>query len=187
MKFLKKELNRRDFLKVGGLSASGAILAACGGQAADDGGGEEPAAESGGEEEMEEEMEEETSDAAPAEEAGEIVWWYGWGNLEPAVDTMIGLESFQEHIGNNTLTHKPSTSGEEFLTAFAAGEPPDGGSNTDYPGFWARGVAVPVDDMIAGSSVIDLSDTTPGFGDSLRYDGQLIGVPAIESLSLIHI
>ncbi|MEM7116009.1 MAG: substrate-binding domain-containing protein [Chloroflexota bacterium] len=180
MKFLKKELNRRNFLKVGGLTAGSAILAACTGQQADDGGGEAPADDGGGEEEMEEEMEE-SSDAAPAEEAGEIVWWYGWGQLAPAVDTWIGWESFQEHIGNNTLTHKPSTSGEEFLTAFAAGEPPDGGSNTDYPGFWARGVAVPVDDMIAGSSIIDLSDTTPGFGESLRYDGQLIGVPAIES------
>ena len=169
MKLTNKYVSRRDFLKIGGLATGGAVLAACSSPSTSDDGGD-TAADSGSE-----------AADAPAEEPGEIVWWYAWGNLDPAVEEMNALDGFQEHIGNNTLTWKGNVEQEEFLTAFAAGEPPDGGSNTDYPGFWARGVALPVDDLIAGSSMIDLTDTTPGFGDSLRYDGQLIGVPAVES------
>ncbi|MEM7331690.1 MAG: substrate-binding domain-containing protein [Chloroflexota bacterium] len=166
VKLTKKYVSRRDFLKISGLATGGAVLAACSSPSTSDGGSTDAGSEAAD---------------APSSEPGEIVWWYAWGNLDPAVEEMNALDGFQEHIGNNTLTWKGNVEQEEFLTAFAAGEPPDGGSNTDYPGFWARGVALPVDDLIAGSSMIDLADTTPGFGDSLRYDGQLIGVPAIES------
>lgn len=174
---LDKQLNRRDFLRVTGLSAGGLVLAACTGQQA----AEEAPAETGGEEAAEAPAEETAAEAAPAAEGGEIVWWYGWGNLTPAVEKINELDSFKEHIGNNTLTWKDSVAQEEFLTAFASGEPPDGGSNTDYPGFWARGVAIPTDDLISGSSIIDLADMTPALVDGAKYDGQMIGVPAIES------
>ncbi len=179
MKEMKKQkVSRRNFLRMSGISAGAAVLAACGG-----GGDDEEAAE---EEEVmeEEEMEEEettSEEAAPAAEVKDVVWWYGWAQLEPALETIKGLESFQDHIAGNNLTWLADVDDEQYLTAFAAGEPPDGGSNTDYPGFWARGVAVAADDLIAGSSLIDMSDTTPGFGEALKYDGQLIGVPAIES------
>ena len=176
IKLNKKYVSRRDFLKIGGLATGGAVLAACSspttsddsGSTSDDSGSTET--DSGSE----------VADV-PAEEVKEIVWWYGWGNLDPATEKINGLESFQDHIAGNSLTWQGAVDDEQFLTAFAAGEPPDGGSNNDYPGFWARGVAVAADDLIAGSSFIDLSDTTAGFSDALRYGGELIGVPAIES------
>lgn len=167
LRLKNKYVSRRDFLKIGGLATGGAVLAACsGGGASDD--------------EVGSESEGETAEI-PASEPGEVVWWYGWGNLTPAVETINGLDSFQEHIGDNTLTWKDSVEQEEFLTAFAAGEPPDGGSNTDYPGFWARGVALPADDLVNASSVIDLDDMTPAIVEGARYGGQMIGVVAVES------
>lgn len=99
MKNSKRNVSRRDFLRLGGLSAGAAVLAACGGG----GGGAEEAAEETAPEETA--AEETTSEeAAPAAEAKEIVWWFGWANLEPAIETINGLESFQDHIAGNRLT-----------------------------------------------------------------------------------
>ena len=175
----KNNISRRAFLRAGSLSTAGLILAACAGgiQPA----AEQQPAESSGAEESSSAEETTAEEAAPAEEPGDIVWWYAWGNLDPAVEKINELDSFQEHIGNNNLIWKGSTQQEEFLTAFAAGEPPDGGSNTDYPGFWARGVALPVDDLVAASSMIDLDDLTPALVEGAKYDGQMIGVVGIES------
>ncbi|MCA9964366.1 MAG: extracellular solute-binding protein [Anaerolineales bacterium] len=176
MKNPKGNVSRRDFLRLGGLSAGAAVLAAC---SSGGGGAEEAAEETTAEETAAEETTSE--EVAPAAEGKEINWWYAWGNFTPAVEKMAELGSVKEHLGSDTLVWRDNVSQEEFLTAFAAGEPPDGGSNTDYPGFWARGVAIPVDDLVAGSSIIDLNDMTPALVEGAKYDGQMIGVIGIES------
>jgi maltose-binding protein MalE len=173
---VKRLLSRRHFLQLGSVSAAGLILAACSGQQATESAPAEAPAEA-----AEPTATAEPAAAEPAVEPKEIVWWYAWGNFTPAVKKINELEKFKEHIGNNTLTWKESVQQPEFLTAFAAGEPPDGGSNTDYPGFWSRGVVVPVDDMIASSTLINLDDMTPALVEGAKYDGQMIGVPSIES------
>jgi maltose-binding protein MalE len=178
MKNSKRSVSRREFMRLGGLSAGAAVLAACGSggdtteeevQAT-----EAPSAdtEAGSETEAE---------SAPDAAGNEIHWWYSWVDFTPAVVAMKELESVKEHIGNDTLVNRDNVDEATFLTAFAAGEPPDGGSNTDYPGFWARGVVVPVDDLIAGSSIIDLDNLTPALVEHAKYDGQMIGVVSIES------
>jgi len=169
----KQQLSRREFIRLGGASVGAAILAACSGSGDTDsetGDDTTTATDDTG-----------STDTEPAAEAGTINWWYAWVDFTPAVEQMNELESVQEHIGNNELVWRDNVGQEEFLTAFAAGEPPDGGSNTDYPGFWARGVVVPVDDLVAGSSIIDLDDMTPVLVEGARYDGQMIGVVGIES------
>ena len=164
-------LSRRGFLRGAGISSGALILAACGGSAEESMDGGEMAAD---------ESMAESSSEEPAAAGNEIVWWYGWGQLDVAINEIMELDSFKDHVGADTLVHKNNVQGEEFLTALAAGEPPDGGSNTDYPGFWARGVLTPVDDMIAASSIIDQSDMLEPLWNSGIYDGQMIGVPGLE-------
>lgn len=152
-------LSRRQFLHSTALAAGTVALAACAAPAAVDGGGE-----------------------AAMSEPTVITWWYAWGNLDPAVEAIAGLESFQAHMGENvTLDWRGSTNTEAVLTALAAGDPPDGGSNMDYPGLWARGVVIPVNDMVDASTLIDPSDVVDAVWQGGFYDGQLIGVPSIES------
>ncbi|MEM7799817.1 MAG: substrate-binding domain-containing protein [Chloroflexota bacterium] len=166
-----KKLTRRDFLRAAGLSTGALVLAACGGQAA-----VEDAVNDA------DNIASEAGDSAQevAAEPGEINWWYEWGNFEPAVNAVAALEGFQEHIGNNTLNHRGAVEREAFLTALAAGDPPDGGSNTDYPGFWARGVLLPVDDLLATSTIVTQDDMLEPLWNSGIYDGQMIGVPGLE-------
>lgn len=173
MRSKKNIVSRRDFLRLGGMSAGAAVLAACGGggDAGTDGDADEDAAAES----------EESGDAAPAAEGQNIVWWFAWGNLEAAVTAIQELDSFKEHIGNGTLDWLSNTDNEQVLTALAGGEPPDGASNLQYPMFWSRGVLIPVDDRVAGSSIIDLNDIIPALVDGAKYDGQMIGVPGIES------
>ena len=155
----EQTLSRRTFLRSAGLAMGVAALAACAAPAASDGAG-----------------------TAGAAEPEVITWWYAWGNLDPAVETIAGLESFQAHIGENvTLDWRGSTNTEAVLTALAAGDPPDGGSNMDYPGLWARGVVFAVNDMVDASDLIDPSDVVDAVWQGGFYDGQLIGVPSIES------
>lgn len=179
MKSSGKNVSRRDFLRLGGLSAGAAVLAACGGG----GGGaeEEVSATTAPADDTDTTTTDTDSESVPAAEGRAINWWYAWGNFTPAVEQMAELDSVKEHIGSDTLVWRDNVSQEEFLTAFAAGEPPDGGSNTDYPGFWARGVVIPVDDLVAGSTIIDLDDMTPALVEGAKYDGQMIGVIGIES------
>jgi len=178
MRNSKRSVSRREFMRLGGLSAGAAVLAACGGGG---GGAEEEVAATEAPSGEGEAVSESEAETAPAAEGNEIHWWYAWANFTPAVERMNELESLREHIGSDTLVWRDNVSQEEFLTAFAAGEPPDGGSNTDYPGFWARGVVVPVDDLVAGSTLIDLDDMTPALVEAAIYDGQMIGVVGIES------
>lgn len=65
-----RQFSRRDFLRA---SAVGSLaLTACAAPTAPSVGGGE----------------------ATSSEASKIVWWFGWGNLKPAVETIKGLESF---------------------------------------------------------------------------------------------
>ncbi|MCB0017931.1 MAG: extracellular solute-binding protein [Anaerolineales bacterium] len=171
----KQRVSRRDFIRLGGLSAGAAVLAACGG-----GGDEEPDGEVEATEESSSEPEE-SSESAPTQEGNSIVWWFAWGNLEAAVEAIEQLDGFKEHIGDDTFEWASGTNNEQVLTALAGGEPPDGASNLQYPMFWSRGVLIPVDDRIAGSSIIDLDDMIPALVEGSKYDGQMIGVPGIES------
>lgn len=173
---MNKNLNRRDFLRLGGLSTGALVLAACGG-GDDEEEAEEP--DAGGEETTGGE-EEAAPTEAPAAEAKTITWWVDWSNVGAAVDAIAALPSFKEHLGNQNLEYLIDIEWEQLLTAIAGGDPPDGASNVDYPNLWARGALIPVDDFIAGSSMIDADDMLPALWESGIYDGQMIGVPGIE-------
>jgi maltose-binding protein MalE len=174
MRKTKKSVSRREFLRLGGLSAGAAVLAACSGG----GDSEETTSETANETSSDAE---ESSETAPSQEGNVINWWFAWGNLPAAVEAIEQLDGFKEHIGNDTFEWTSGINNEQVLTALAGGEPPDGASNLQYPMFWSRGVLIPVDDMVAGSSILDMDDMIPALVEGAKYDGQMIGVPGIES------
>jgi hypothetical protein len=165
----EKKLTRRDFLRLGSLAAGGAVLASCAPKT------EEPAA--GGEEAPE--VVEEPEMAEPVT----VQYWYAWGNLDPAMDAILATEEFKETMKGNSLEFKGAVESEALLTAVAAGTPPDGGSNFDYPNLWTRGAVLPVNDLVDASSKIVKDDVAAGLWDGSFYDGQMIGVPGIEGFN----
>jgi multiple sugar transport system substrate-binding protein len=157
-----KKLSRRDFLRLGALTAAGAVLANC-----------SPASET--------EEPAEDDPAAPPEPEGTVTtWWWAWGNLSPAVDEIIATDEFKEWMGPDTLEYKGNVDSDALLTAVAAGTPPDGGSNFDYPNLWSRQAVHPVNEWVDASDVIDGDDVLEGLWDSSFYGPDMIGVPGIE-------
>ncbi len=165
----EKKLTRRDFLRLGSLAAGGAVLASCAPQT------EEPAA--GGEEAPE--VVEEPEMAEPVT----VQYWYAWGNLDPAMDAILATEEFNEAMKGNSLEYKGAVESEAVLTAVAAGTPPDGGSNFDYPNLWTRGAVLEVTDLVNASDVVQKDDIAAGLWEGSFYDGKMIGVPGIEGFN----
>lgn len=159
----KSGLSRRQFLKASSMVAVGSVLAAC---APAPGGAPAPAA--GGEA------------AAPAAASGATQYWVGWGNLQPAWDAFVQTDEWADWMGGAEVELKSSTSAEAFLTAVAAGDPPDGASNTQYLDYMARGVLVPIEDMVANSGIVQQSEYLEGTWNDAFFEGTMYGVPANE-------
>jgi hypothetical protein len=160
-----KKLSRRDFLRMGALTAAGAALAACSTKQAPTEGPSEPG---------------EATSVPPVAEGVTATWWWSWGNLEPAIERLVGTDEFKDWMGADSLEYKGAVESEALLTAVAAGTPPDGGSNFDYPSLWTRGAVIPVNDYVDASGAIDKDDVLEGLWDSSFYGGDMIGVPGIE-------
>jgi len=158
-------LSRRQFLQLSALASSAAALAACAPAAAPAGG--EPAAAGG--------------EAAPAAEGAVLSYWMGWSNLDPALAQFVESEEWKAHMGEITFEYKGAVNDEAMLTAIAGGNPPDCHSNHDYPNYFARGAAIPVNDMVEASSIVKKEAMLDWAWDYAFFGGQMIGVPGIES------
>jgi multiple sugar transport system substrate-binding protein len=75
---------------------------------------------------------------------------------------------------------KGAVPSEAILTAVAAGTPPDGGSNFDYPNLFYKGAVIPVNDYVATSTRIKKDDVLEKLWESSFYGDKMIGVPGIE-------
>jgi multiple sugar transport system substrate-binding protein len=154
--------SRREFLRRSSLLAAGGLLAACAPAA--------PAAApaAGGEA------------AAPAAAGGTIQYWFGWNNFAPVWDIFMETDELKAALGENTIEIKGGTNAEAFLTAVAAGTPPDGASNTQYLDYMARGVLVPIDDWVAASDTFKKENYLEGSWNDGFYQGVMYGAPANE-------
>ncbi len=159
----KSGLSRRQFLKTTSLVAIGGVLAACAPASAP----ADQAAEGSGDQ--------------PTTEGKVITFWYAWGNLDPAMEKIIATEEWQAHAEGATLDYRGTVESEALLTAIAAGTPPDAGSNFDYPNLFARGAAIPVQDMAETSDVLNKDNILDWVYDYAFFGGEMIGVPGIES------
>jgi len=154
---MAKIVSRRDFLRMSTVAAAGAALAACAPKAATPAAApaatEKPAATEALGVEATKEVPEAT--VAPAAEEGvAIQYWVGWGNYPAAFEKIQALEEYEQLIGNNTVECKGGMAAEALLTAVAGGEPPDAVSNCEYLDYMARGVCMPVGDLVANSTII---------------------------------
>ncbi|MCL4833860.1 MAG: extracellular solute-binding protein [Caldilineaceae bacterium] len=160
-------LSRRQFLRMTALSGGALALAACAAPAA-------PAAETASQPAAQQA-------APPVEEPKVITYWYAWGNLDPAMATIVETDEWKAHSGGATLEYKGSVNNEAILTAVAGGTPPDGGSNFDYPNLFTRGAVIPVQDMVASSEILKKENMLEWVWDYAWFGGQMIGIPGIES------
>ncbi|MEN8241606.1 MAG: substrate-binding domain-containing protein [Chloroflexota bacterium] len=163
-----KKLNRRDFLKLGAVATASGILASCTQKPEDN----EVSA-----------VEPNVEEVPLSAETLTALYWYRWGNLDPALEMILETEECKEALGENVLEYKGAVEFEAVLTAIAAGTPPDGGSDFDYPNLWARGAALDVTDLVAASTAIQKDDIADGLWEGSFYDGRMIGVPGIEGFN----
>lgn len=159
----KSGFSRRQFLKASSMLAVGGMLAACAPAAAPGGGTQAE----GGE--------------AATTEGSTVVFWYAWGNLDPAMEQIAASEEWTELSGGATLDYRGAVEAEALLTAIASGTPPDAGSNFDYPNLFARGAAIPVQDLVESSEILKQENILDWVWDYAFFGGQMIGIPGIES------
>lgn len=168
----EKRISRRDFMRMAAVTAAGATLVACA-----------PAATKTEEAVVEEAPAEEApaeQPAVPEVDPEATTWWYAWGNLDAGVEAFTQTDVFKETMGSTKFAFKGAVPGEAILTAIAAGTPPDGGSNFDYPNLFSKGAAIPVNNYVDASQKIKKDDVLDKLWESSFYDGQMIGVPGIE-------
>lgn len=176
----QSKVTRRTFLKGAALAAGGAVLAACA-----------PAAPAAPAKPTEAVAAKATDTAAPAKaeptkvvpptlDPSAVTWWYAWGNLDAGIDKFVKTDVFKSTMGDAKFAYKGSVPSEAILTAVAAGTPPDGGSNFDYPNLFFKGAAIAVNNYVAVSKKIDKNDTLDKLWESSFYNDKMIGVPGIE-------
>lgn len=175
-----KNLSRRDFLRVGVLSAAGAVFAGC---AAPAQAPQPAAAPKATEAPAKATQAAPAPTAAPAAKAGGIVrYWFGWGaNYGETVWNKLGpLPKLKEMMGPNQVEIKAALTSEVLATAVAAGTPPDACSNFAYLDYAVRGTLRYVDEMVAVSAFIKKENYLPGAWADSFINGKMYGVPANE-------
>ena len=169
----EKRLSRRQFLISTSALAAGGVLAACAPKPAPPQPTSAPAGEGIPTQEA----------PIPAPAKGTLIrFWTGWGGTGTgkSFQQIQESEEFKAALGNNTFELKDAVNNEAMLAAVAAGDPPDGGSCIEYLDFMARDALLPIDDMVAASSVLKKEDFLDGTWDFCSYKGVTYGVPAIE-------
>ncbi len=168
-------MSRRHFMKVTAMAGGALALAACTPAAAP--GGAAPAAAG----DAAAPAAPAADAAAPASDAAATTYWYGWGNLDPAMAKIVETAEFKEHMGDGKFEYKGSVNNEAIQTAIAAGTPPDGGSNFDYPNFFTRGAVIDVTDLVATSNIVKKENMLGWTWDYAFFGGKMIGIPGLES------
>lgn len=187
------KLSRRQLLKMAGVGAASSLIAACGG-APQSGAGTpasgataapQPAVTAVGPTvtpiplPQGETIEGFTPLMSNPPEPIKIVYW--WGNdYEPALQfTNDVIARFSIAYPNVTIEPVAGQDCDAFITAAAAGTPPDLFHTWDCVermGAWARrNVIIPLDDYIAQSK-FPLDDYAPGIMDTCRMDGKIWGM-----------
>lgn len=114
------------------------------------------------------------------ENSAALSWWPGWPGpyMQGVVDKFR-----QSHptVKVNTGLFYPT--GEKLLTAIAAGNAPDLVADLPYYNFIGRGLCVALDDMIAASNEISLTDgdIRTANWDAFKWGDKHYGIPAADT------
>jgi multiple sugar transport system substrate-binding protein len=171
---MNQKINRRKFLQMSAMTATGAALAACAAPAAQAPAPAAPAAE-------QKPAEAAAPTTAPAAGApGTVVFWVAWTDIEPALKAFQGMQEFKDTLGGATLEYKVGSNNDALLTAVAGGTPPDSAANIDYVQYMAKGQFQDIGDMVKSSTIIKPEDFIEGAWKNGSWKGVQYGVPAIE-------
>ncbi|HWQ13661.1 MAG TPA: substrate-binding domain-containing protein [Roseiflexaceae bacterium] len=174
----ERKLNRRDFLRLSMLAAGAPVLAACTTASAPTGQG--GAATPAPAEATAAPAPAATTSAPPQTEAGTISYWTFWSQYANAVKVFQPI--LAEKVKPHTIDIKTGVNAEEvFLTAVAAGTPPDIGTGHHYIDYMSKGQAIPIDDFVATSSIIKEENFSPAAWRGQFYQGKQYGVSGIEA------
>ena len=148
-----KALSRREFLRAGAVAAGGAAFVGTLPQAF----------------------------AAPPTQDGETIqFWVFWSNYDtPAAEFNSALNEF---VAPNTVEITTGvSSAEAFLTAVAAGAPPDIGTGARYSQYMSNGQVLPIEEYVAASDAISEENFAGEAWETTFWDGVQYGVSSIEA------
>lgn len=146
-----KKMSRRDFLRASALAASGTALA-----------GALPAFA-----------------APPAQDGATIRYWVFWNQYGTPAEEF--LPKLNEAVAPNTVELTTGVGiNDAFLTAVAAGTPPDIGTGGRYADYMANGQVNPITELAAASSVVKPENFAGAAWDTTVWDGVQYGVSSIE-------
>jgi ABC-type glycerol-3-phosphate transport system substrate-binding protein len=120
--------------------------------------------------------------AAPPVEPVTITWWHEWGGTTGMAAMTAVAESYNA-LGTPITVDRlyVAEMNDKLLTAVAGGTPPDVGvCCVQYASMYALGAFMPLDDLVAASTVVDLDDFVEGLVESMTWQGKLYGCPGLE-------
>jgi multiple sugar transport system substrate-binding protein len=176
------KLNRRDFLRLGMAAAGAATLGACATAApptaqapptaapaeAPTAAAAAPAAAAP------------TAAAPPQTEAGTISYWAFWTQYGDAVKIFKPI--LEEKVKPHAIDIKTGVDASQvFLTAVAAGTPPDIGTGHHYIDYMSKGQAIDVSPYVATSSILKKENFSEAAWNGQFYHGTHYGVSGIEA------
>jgi hypothetical protein len=158
----KKNLTRRDFLKLTTVISTGALVAACAPSAPAPAAPAAPAAKAaptavGA-----------APTAAPAATAPITArLWVAWGNMNKLFQDEVWykMPEYAQVVGDNVkIEYKGNITEQNALTAIAAGDPPEAVSNISYAQFAIKDVFLDTQPLIDTSKYIKQADYIPEIG-----------------------
>ena len=164
---MKKQLSRRDFIKIAGLTGGASVLAAC---SPTESATEAPAGQ-----------EEEVSEAPPEAETVEITFT-GWGGTEEDEGVQASIAVFEEENPKVKVTwiHIPENYDEKTMAMVAAGTPPDTAfiTNARFQGYANDGLLLDITDPLKADSVVGTLDyfIEPQETERCTRDGKWYGI-----------
>lgn len=178
----EKKLNRRDFLRLGMAATGGAALTACGASPTTPSGGAAQNTPAAGEAAPTQApaAEAPTSNAPPQTEAGTISYWTFWGQYADAAK--VFQPALVEKLKPHNIDIRTGVDADQvFLTAVAAGTPPDIGTGHHYIDYMSKGQAIAVDEFVASSSILKKENFSEAAWNGQFYQGKQYGVSGIEA------
>ena len=178
----KKNLTRRDFLKLTTVVSTGALVAACAPAAPAPAAPAAPAAKA----EPTKAAAAAAPTAAPAAKAPITVrLWVAWGNMNKLFQDEVWykMPEYPVVVGDNIKIEYKGNAGEAVTTAIAAGDPPEAASNISYAQLAIKDVFLDTQPLVDTSKYIKQSDYIPAIWDFCKFYTfkGLLGVPAFES------
>ena len=117
--------------------------------------------------------------AAP-EEPVDIQFWWGWTPEIHVNAITAAVRKFEEYNPSIKVSTGQHEWGEKLTTAFAAGTPPDLFILGEVRTYASKGVVIPLDDYMAGSTIANRETFLEPTIEAQTWKGKVYGIPSLE-------